>query len=742
MKMVLALLLIAGLADGQGKTEYGALVALRVIVKVAVVGVDDGHADGQAQPHAMGFAGHERIEQFVLQFPVSTGAGVFDGSDNGVAAGGAGPQRQNAFAFVDFRHGLDSVAYQVQDDLVDLNMLGMHQGNFRIQIANHADTCLADFGLQEQEHFLDQLVDLNLGMAGFFLAYELAQLLDDTAGAACLGADGFQNVHYLVGRWGTGFQQADAGIGAGGNGGKGLIQLMSHAGCHFAHGTESGDVGQFHLILAVCLCSLLARADVPKHNHRTDDITLLIANGGAAVLHRNAIAVSSPEQVFFHIAGFAFAKCEIYRAFRPWIGAAVLPGVMQELVLVGADEIFGPPAGDFGNRLVDESRVSLQIHAIDSVGYGIEDEVVLALQHAFRFLQRLVETHDPAGHHQHEQQEGHGDQQPVPVFFDGVAEGEALRTVIGREMQIAQQIVYRLVFQWCGPAGVLAPLGCRLQGGHLQQRDGNPPGELCRRVLQLAERPFGIELRTVRERIPGIFLLAQNPEFTGSGCASLGQVLEYACAHRAHIGLAVLDCLHNGIMCAAELQAFRVLVGIDADLLQLFPGHLEAAQGSLVYGHQILSPQVFQFPDVLSVAARENDPAEHVGCAVVDEVVQDDDAGNPVTHFHVDIDAGIDQQEIHRAVSDCRFDFPEVQRNDDEVILRYHPGKIIGGWRPVAQGGFIAPVAQYADSHFRSLCSGKAGGKQADCHEKEQNGAAGSRAVSHGVRPVHKGRDR
>src|SRR5262249_25298037 len=110
-------------------------VGLRV--DMAAVGLDDGAGDRQTDPHALTPVGHARLEQLRHHRRRDPRAGV--GDADGDHAVLAGSRRNDELAWLRVFHRLDRVAQQIEQDLLDLHLVGEHEIDRRVELKPHAN---------------------------------------------------------------------------------------------------------------------------------------------------------------------------------------------------------------------------------------------------------------------------------------------------------------------------------------------------------------------------------------------------------------------------------------------------------------------------------------------------------------------------------------------------------------------------------------------------------------------------
>src|SRR5262245_8908945 len=112
------------LARWNRKQKGGARTFIRLCPKTAVMSLDDGAADGQADTHPVAFRRVEGVEQLGHVLRVDADPGIADAHAHTVAVVVLfGSDQQLPRPIVDGGHRIRGVADQIQDDLLELNTI-------------------------------------------------------------------------------------------------------------------------------------------------------------------------------------------------------------------------------------------------------------------------------------------------------------------------------------------------------------------------------------------------------------------------------------------------------------------------------------------------------------------------------------------------------------------------------------------------------------------------------------------
>ena len=120
---------------------------------------------------------------------IDAGAAVRDHELDVALAVDERAQHDLAARFRHFEHRVDAVADQVENDLLDLHRVGLHQRRLRRRLQQHAHAVVARVGLRERQHVFEQTVRLDQLAPHLAILDEGAQAADHFAGAQRLRAD-------------------------------------------------------------------------------------------------------------------------------------------------------------------------------------------------------------------------------------------------------------------------------------------------------------------------------------------------------------------------------------------------------------------------------------------------------------------------------------------------------------------------------------------------------------------------
>ena len=146
--------------------------------------LDDGAAQAQAQAHAFAARGEEGREQPRAEFAVDARPGVGDIEGDPAFVGLAHADAQHARGRVAaVLHGLDGVARQVQQHLLDHGAVAEHARRGLRQVGHHLRAALARLQAHQRQHRVEQQVDAEALAQLLAAAHEVVHALDHAAGA-------------------------------------------------------------------------------------------------------------------------------------------------------------------------------------------------------------------------------------------------------------------------------------------------------------------------------------------------------------------------------------------------------------------------------------------------------------------------------------------------------------------------------------------------------------------------------
>src|SRR5690606_3220917 len=335
------------------------------------VAVDEVAADRQPDAHAIGLGGAERLKQAALDLVGEAGAGIRDDDLDLTWAGALRLQRDDPLVTLETGQGIDGIADQIDDHLVNLHLVDQHLRQPRRQLRVHRDALVARADDREPARLLDHAVDVLARTLGLTGGHEAAQSVDDLAAAARL-AD--RLVHQLADLLRLGLaslEQPPARLDIVHDGGERLIQLVGKAGGHLAHDAEARHLQQLGLQLGQAPLRLLALGQIA---HEAGEQPVL-ANPGLAhrELHREPRAVlaladhDAADADDALLAGTQIAGDVVVMALpvgRGHQNADVLP-----------DELLGRVLEQALRGGIDDLNAALLVDGDQPVGGGLDDRL-------------------------------------------------------------------------------------------------------------------------------------------------------------------------------------------------------------------------------------------------------------------------------------------------------------------------------------------------------------------------------
>ena len=305
----------------------------------------DASADGEPKPEALGLGGDKGLEERLGISVRKPGSRVRDGDLDARAIQGAGPDRQTArpcgpsiMASMAFRPRLRmTCSIWISWARTQWTPRGPRPPGAP-RPAGH----LAAAGRPRSRRCSGP----GPGGSGRLFAQEVSDMPDHLPRPLGLGGDAVHHIAAVLQAGPPRLHQMNAGPGVGADGGERLVQFVGDPRGHLAEGAEPRHVGQLRLMLAELLRPLLALGDVTKDHHA--------AQGGPDARREWGWSCTPPG---------SFARPCARRRRRPrsgtgcrgrWrrpgtigrMGAPVGMGVVQQRVLIRADQLVGPPAGE------------------------------------------------------------------------------------------------------------------------------------------------------------------------------------------------------------------------------------------------------------------------------------------------------------------------------------------------------------------------------------------------------------
>src|SRR6516225_6063488 len=151
---------------------------------LSAVGLDNGAADRQADTHAVALVGDKGLEELRHQFLRDPGPGVGNADgDHIVVAGGGG---NDELASLRRLHGLDGIAQQVQQNLLDLHLVDKNEIDGGIELKPDTNALILGSDQRQGAGLLNELLDAFDPTLAVAPPDEFAQATDDLSRAQSL----------------------------------------------------------------------------------------------------------------------------------------------------------------------------------------------------------------------------------------------------------------------------------------------------------------------------------------------------------------------------------------------------------------------------------------------------------------------------------------------------------------------------------------------------------------------------
>ena len=212
--------------------------------------LDDRLDDRKADAEAARLGGEEGLEKPAWFHLSEAFAVVLDRKLHAMALRVADADQHAAVEFVVVDGGVESVEQEVQDHLLQLDAVTVHQRSRRRQMQGERNPPDEGVALDQPGDVAHQVVEVEvLELLRFLLAHEAPQVADDVARAAHVLSDVEEDVADLVEVRGLALEQARAGVGVGEDRRQRLVELMRQRHGELAHGRDSRHVGELLLHL-------------------------------------------------------------------------------------------------------------------------------------------------------------------------------------------------------------------------------------------------------------------------------------------------------------------------------------------------------------------------------------------------------------------------------------------------------------------------------------------------------------
>src|SRR6516162_2531288 len=171
------------------------------------VRLDNGAADRQADTHSLALVGDKGLEELRHQFRRDPGSGVAHADDDHVVV--AGCRGDNKLATLRGFHGLDGIAQQVQQHLLDLHLVDQNEIDGRVELKPDTHALILGSDQRQGAGLLNEFPDAFHPTLAVATPHEFAQATDNLSRAqsliACLVYGIAQQARALLG---TTFEQA------------------------------------------------------------------------------------------------------------------------------------------------------------------------------------------------------------------------------------------------------------------------------------------------------------------------------------------------------------------------------------------------------------------------------------------------------------------------------------------------------------------------------------------------------
>ena len=149
----------------QGEAKHGSAAGVGLGPHLAAMRLDDAFGDRQSDAHARGLGGDEGLKQAIGNLLGDARAGVGDADLDHIAVNGLGRHQQ--FSPLAVMHGLDGVAHEIEQHLLDLNLVHQHRVGVALEAEQGLDPLVLGADQGQRARFFDQLADILGPLLGF-----------------------------------------------------------------------------------------------------------------------------------------------------------------------------------------------------------------------------------------------------------------------------------------------------------------------------------------------------------------------------------------------------------------------------------------------------------------------------------------------------------------------------------------------------------------------------------------------
>src|SRR6516164_9645685 len=195
-----------GLSDGIAEVLLGrgpqreakdrSAVGIGLHNDLSAVGLDNGAADRQADTHAVALVGDKGLEELRHQFLRDPGPRVGNADGDHVVVAGSGGNDE--LASLRRLHGLDGIAQQVQQNLLDLHLIDEDEIDGRIELKPDTHPLILGSDQRQGAGLLNELLDAFHPTLAIAPPDEFAQATDNLARAQSLIAGPVQGIAQQV----------------------------------------------------------------------------------------------------------------------------------------------------------------------------------------------------------------------------------------------------------------------------------------------------------------------------------------------------------------------------------------------------------------------------------------------------------------------------------------------------------------------------------------------------------------
>ena len=185
-------------------------------------------------------------------------------------------------------HRFNTIHYQIDDHLLQLDPIGQDDGQGWRQLDPPANMARGQFALNQRYDLINDAVDIERLFLRLGVLSQRADASDHFGRPVALLDNPFRSLACFVQIWSAPIEPAQAGSRGVDDRGERLVHFMRDRGCHFSQHCHPRDMGEFRLRLAQCPLGVISadrRSDIGAGAPIAEKISLCVEKRLAACPH-------------------------------------------------------------------------------------------------------------------------------------------------------------------------------------------------------------------------------------------------------------------------------------------------------------------------------------------------------------------------------------------------------------------------------------------------------------------------